>query len=683
MGFLPSLRKDLSPALFQRKSAEMRRATAVQASQYGRPYLSNWDLERAVRDGYDRVPWVFRCVDVIASNAAGLDFVIRKGHHLTGDPIPRHPLLPVLNRQTNHYETSEVFIYRLVSQYLLSKKGVFVEVEYNRSGEPTSLQLLPPHFTFPIPDADTFVSAYRVQTPGQQWIDVPAMDDLVGKPKVLWIKKPHPLDPYSGVTPLESAGLSVDTDYYARIYNRRFLQNDGRPGGILAVKGDLDPEDAEELRRRFNSGPDGAGRTSVIEADEASWIDTATTQRDSQYTDSMKGTRDTILLAFGVPISVMGDSSNRTYSNTDAEKSIFWEETMIPHLRLIAGALDPLDGDPELYTSFDVSAVHVLNRFDQEEEDRLKQLYGAGLITADEFREKTGRDPFDVPGSRALWINSGLQAIAKDEADQEALAPPEPPMPGALPPGADPNAQAALPAAPEQPALPAGPRSYAVPEDWYVREEPTSGPRSYEVPDDWIISGKSVFDAIFSAVDEPETKVLDGLESPGVMVALFLDDSDARQLAVPGGEEPDEMHVTLAYLGKADGVNRDALEQAVAGFALTAPPLVGKVSGYGRFDVGAEHAIYASVDIPDLPEWRQRLIAALEAFGVKVNKEHGLSPHCTIRYCAPNDPDIAMPPRIPVAFDAVTVACGEHRQSFLLKGAQAKSALVRKWTVPA
>lgn len=653
----------------------MRRATAVQASQYGRPYLSNWDIERAIRDGYDRVPWVFRCVDAIASSAAGLDFVIRKGHHIKGDVQPRHPLLPILNRQANHFETAEVFIYRLVSQYLLSKKGVFVEVQYNRVREAVSLQLLPPHWTWPIPDPDTFVSGYRVQAPGQSWVDVPAIDDLVGKPKVIWIKKPHPLDPYLGVTPLESAGLAVDTDYYARLYNRRFLQNDGRPGGILAVKGDLDPDDAEELRRRFSSGPDGAGRTSVIEADEAKWIDTATSQRDSQYTDSLKGTRDAILEAFGVPESVLGNAASRTYANADAEQFVFWAWTMIPHLRLIAGALDPLDGDPDLYTAFDTSTVEVLSRYEHEEEERLRALFGAGLISADEFREKTGRDPFDVPGSRSLWIPAGLQPVAKDEEDQAALAPPAPPE-GAPAVGAA-EEPAALPAAEEQPALPAGPRSYEVPDDWVVKPEPTSGPRAYEVPDDWIISGKAVFDAAFST---PEVKVLDGIDVPGVMVALFLDDADAAMLAVPGGEEPDQLHVTLAYLGKID---RDAVEQAVAGFALTAPPLIGKVSGYGRFDVGAEHAIYASVDIPDLPEWRQRLIAALEAFGLSVNREHGFTPHCTLSYVDPDAPDLEMPPRIPLAFDRVTVACGADRQSFVLKGAQAKSALVRKWTVPA
>ncbi len=70
----------------------------------------------------------------------------------------------------------------------------------------------------------------------------------------------------------------------------------------------------------------------------------------------------------------------------------------------------------------------------------------------------------------------------------------------------------------------------------------------------------------------------------GVMVAFFLKPSEAQQLALPGGEPIDEIHMTLCYLGDKSQIwNFDKLEQAVSNYAKSAPALQGNVSGIGRF----------------------------------------------------------------------------------------------------
>ncbi len=47
-----------------------------------------------------------------------------------------------------------------------------------------------------------------------------------------------------------------------------------------------------------------------------------------------------ICLAFGVPLSIMGDASGRTYSNADAEERMFWRQTMRPLLADIADVIN-------------------------------------------------------------------------------------------------------------------------------------------------------------------------------------------------------------------------------------------------------------------------------------------------------------------------------------------------------
>lgn len=420
----------------ERKDAATRRATSSPYFSFGFPYYSNWSIDRAVKDGYERVIWVYRAINAVASNASRLPIELRSGTE-DGPLAAPQALNRLLNRRANPFESAAIFRYRLSSQLLLSKKGVFVEVVRDRAGRPAQLTLLPPAYTWPIPDRNDFISGFRVDISGQSPEFVPYLNPA-GLPNVLWIRLPHPTDPYSGSTPMESAGISIDLDYYARLYNRTFLQNDGRPGGILAVGGEIDEEDGDELKRRFN-GNGQAGRVSVIEADDVTWVDTAVTPRDAQYIQGRAATKEDILIAFGVPESVIGNASGRTYDNADAERLVFWQETMLAHLDLLSGFYDFLtEGgiDDDVYVRHNTTSVDVLQRAKEAKEKHNAEMIVRGLKSPDEGRESSGLEEYDVPGSRSLYLPKTLSPIAMDEDDALSLAPPAPPTPilAAVPP---------------------------------------------------------------------------------------------------------------------------------------------------------------------------------------------------------------------------------------------------------
>ena len=363
-------------------------------------YKDDWDVERAVTHGNDRVTWVFKSVFAIAANAARLRVYIEDED---GEEQGGHSLLPLLNRKANDYHDAYNFRFQLSSQILLSKRGAFIEVVRNRLDEVTALYLLPPQNTYPIPDPKKFVSGFKVEMPYGQ------TDRIIPAENVEWIRIPHPIDPYRGQSPLESCGLATEIDYFSRVYNRNFMINDGRPGGILMVKGDMDDDTAEELRRRFlgstGSALGGAGRLTVMEAEHAAYFDTSTTNRDSQYSESKHLAKQEILMAFGVPESVIGNASDRTFANADTELEVFWRETMLPHLILIERSLDRLDGSEELTVKFDVSDVAILSRDERERATFHLDELKAGGISIDEYRSLTGRDPV---GADHLWVQGNL-----------------------------------------------------------------------------------------------------------------------------------------------------------------------------------------------------------------------------------------------------------------------------------
>lgn len=366
-------------------------------------YKQEWTIDRAVKEALTRVTWVYRSVQAIASNAARIPIIVRESNPYDGILLDNHPLYYPLNSKSNPGESSYVFRYRLSAQILLSSKGAFIEVVKTRGGKVSRLDLIPPQLVKPIPDPDNFVKYYEVSQSTTVY-QSPKPPKRLKPEDVIWIRNPHPFDAYGSLTPLEALGLAIETDWYAKMYNRNFLLNDGRPGGLVVIKGEATQEDREELNARFRGNVMMAGRISVITSDQgADFVDTAVNPRDAQYTDTRKLTKEEILLGFGVPESVLSNASGRTFDNADVERVIFWQETIIPHLELITRELDVLDPDDNHYVGVDLDRVDVLQRMDMKRKEYAMREHDAGLIDADEYREETGRKATGTPQGKVLF----------------------------------------------------------------------------------------------------------------------------------------------------------------------------------------------------------------------------------------------------------------------------------------
>lgn len=436
----------------------------------GKAYRDSWDIERAYREGMQRVTWVARCIDVIAGNQARLPIILRKdnspdGEILSDKKMSRSPLLEVLNTKSNIGENSFIFRYRLSAQLLLGTRGAFVEKVRGRDGSIIGLNLLPPQSTAPIPDPKKFVSGYEVSLPHGK--------TTILKPEdVMWVRRPHPLDPYLSLTPMEAAGIAIEIENFAKLYNRNFLINDGRPGGILVVRGMMDEEDKEELKNRFRGNLSRTGQTTVLASDDgAEYVDVGASPRDAAYIQMRQITKEEILASFGVPESVIGNASGRTFSNAAEEIRVFWTETMLPHIDLIARSLDDLDEDN--YVDFDTREVPVLMLYKQERERYLSDEFSRGIISLNEYRTGSGRKEIESDLADSLLLNPNLTPIGNTKKKMESppmmmpggpaqgavpgVEPGGPPMPG-MPPGAPPpeGAPAGAPPADAAPDTMAG-----------------------------------------------------------------------------------------------------------------------------------------------------------------------------------------------------------------------------------
>lgn len=167
----------------------------------------------------------------------------------------------------------------------------------------------------------------------------------------------------------------------------------------------------------------------------------------------------------------------------------------------------------------------------------------------------------------------------------------------------------------------------------------------------------------------------------GVMIAFFPDEATARRLALDPTRLPDgvetigarDLHLTVCYLGKIEEIrdiwSEESLLRELADAVEGEMLLSGIVNGMGRFtsEPGELEPIFYNFDSPALTNFRMRL---MERMGWMMPRPtHGYTPHITVAYApAGVDPQIPMPARETITFDAISLAWGGNVTNISLRG---------------
>lgn len=174
---------------------------------------------------------------------------------------------------------------------------------------------------------------------------------------------------------------------------------------------------------------------------------------------------------------------------------------------------------------------------------------------------------------------------------------------------------------------------------------------------------------------------IDGEPPTGAMIALAPEAPEA--FADPDGDPAEALHVTLKWLGKADGWEADerqAVEDIVEAWANRhSAAITGKVAGAGR--LGDQGAAVLFLEADELPSSRLRLDADLTAaFGPDVEDTHpSFIPHLTTGYGVEPRYDLMGEP---VSFREVRVHWGPETRSFPLDNEVAYIAAVEPGDTP-
>jgi len=278
-------------------------------------------------------------------------------------------------------------------------------------GKPIGMQILYPHWIQePIfNDAGTQLLGWRVQVPGRSPVTIPAVD-------VVFLKYPHPMEPFCGASPVEAFALSYSLDLHARAYGAALMENKATPEGILTVEQELTVEQADAIRARWRERYTKPGEIAVL-GKGAKYIPVGINMKDLEFLNLAKMTQDQILAIYKVPASKLGLVTDVNRANADANDNTYKENAVLPRLLRLQEAvnlfvLPRLLADRTIYFEFD-SPVDEDESFNLEKSSKLFQ---SGSITMDEYRAAQDMDPLEGDQGNVYFVPAGV-TLVKDLAE--------------------------------------------------------------------------------------------------------------------------------------------------------------------------------------------------------------------------------------------------------------------------
>jgi HK97 family phage portal protein len=402
------------------------------------------ESRREFLDAYrDRV-WTYRSIELIAKSMTQVKLEVQVGNDWTDE----HDLIDIMRRPSRR-DPAMMFFEEAIRWAEIMGEWEW-ELVPARNGAIGELFRLRSHLVRIKPGEEGQVDGYiydknetgvDVVEYGAQQPNQPTTADGE-KSIVLAGRYASPTDDYYGMGPLRAAKDDIISEYYGVRYDHRFFRNGGRPDIVLGFKNKLDPDQRRENKEEWQDfkGVDNAHRAAVIDGDPNITL-LSQNQKDVEYLDGRRLSREGQCAAFGVPPVLVGDLTRATYSNYEVAEYIFWKGTMLPKLEFFATwanyVLLPYYPDVQEF-AFGIKEISALQQAEGWRSDRIRGEVAGGLLTPNEGRELLDREASEEPNADSLWMPTKSRPIdatpGSGSEGAPAIPPPNPPPPEPLPP---------------------------------------------------------------------------------------------------------------------------------------------------------------------------------------------------------------------------------------------------------
>jgi len=384
----------------------------------GTPIWTPRDYGNLTRAGYQYCSTVFACVSKIAKGGSRIAWTLGKKQRGGGmGEIEEHPLLKLLAKP-NEFEGGSRFSEKVLSYLLLAGNSYVLKVH--------GVQSMPPPFLYSLrPDRMTAVAGnWKAPIARYEYSTGIAPEKFEAR-DILHLREFHPTNDFYGLSRLEVAARAIDISNKSMEWNKKLLDNDMRPPGIVKLNPALMEEQFREFVTKFNeqyAGYSNAGSVPIFNAG-VEWQSTSMSPKDLDWTTGQKEIMRQICTIFDVCSQLLGDTENTTYSNMQEARKALYMEAILPLMDLYRDELNawlvPLYDDG-LYLDYDRDAIEALQ---EERAQKYAYLNASYFLSINEKRIAVGED--EVEGGDVILVPIGMipleQATAEPEPVPDAL----------------------------------------------------------------------------------------------------------------------------------------------------------------------------------------------------------------------------------------------------------------------
>jgi len=374
-------------------------------------------------DAFNRLPWLFAGGIALARAAIKPKLKMYKGQGEDKEEVIGEDPLPLLVRPNPFLSYAELIQASVIN--ILINGEHFWNLAGTAENDVISLQNPPVEIWWVKPEQMDVISHPEKFIAHYKFTSATGKTKNLDVSEIIHFKSVNPDSYFRGTGAMPAGENSAILEFNAVTYNKKFLENDGTPSGNYHFPSKPSPKQLKEFKQwqdERHKGAKKAGKFGITYGG-IEYRDIGKTPKDMQYAELKKMNREETLATLGVPPSIVGLLEYANYSNMEVQQKKFWEDTVIPILKIIEDKLTlqlaPLFNE-EYYFEFDYSNIAALQDDQGKLADTAEKLVRNGIMSPDEAGQRFfGVDP--IGGAAALrYLPMNLVPIIGDGEDPKS-----------------------------------------------------------------------------------------------------------------------------------------------------------------------------------------------------------------------------------------------------------------------
>ena len=359
---------------------------------------------------------VFSCINIKANAIAIMPLKLYKVTDIGKEEHKKHSLYKLLRKSPNPNLTAFEWK-KMISQDLDLKGNHYSQIVKNGMGEivaiyPLIADYMSVAFVLKNNNKERIYDYNGTKIPADRilhFMDIPDNEGLVGISRITYARN------------------TLDFANAASSHGNKLFKNSATPSGAFSLPGELSDKSYARLKEELEAkylGLENSGKPLLLESG-LSFTPISITNSDAQWLESRKLNRENIGAIFGVPTSMLNDSTASSYGNLEQKYLEFQTNTILPiSIAIEEKSEQKLLSEKEKESLIIKFQFNALLRTDVKTKSEFyKTMWGIGSMSPNEIRSNEDLNTYKGGDEYFMQLSYGTVKTIIDGTNQQTTLP--------------------------------------------------------------------------------------------------------------------------------------------------------------------------------------------------------------------------------------------------------------------